>query len=402
MKRYLTALFLCLVLLTAGGPALTESICTEHEPADYPVEFPTCTEYGYVGGTYCRICGIMLTPRTELLPYGHNPVKIPMVPATETETGLTEGIRCDVCGAVILVQEVIPTLTPAPTAVPTPEPAETPTATPKVTAVPSAPPTPVPSPEQTPIPTVIPTPVPTATPTPVPTATPTPAPTAKPTNVPTKAPTPIPTKAPTQVPTQTPVSSAVTPELTETPVQPEITKTPDTPEPTETPVQPEPTETPAALEPTGTPGITAAPARPASTPVPKLPNGIEIYLLPEGKSTAFVIETAGTETARPFSARMITADYMAITFSEGVGGVGQLPGAKKYLMTDPDVIHVTEFVAIPEVAPVMTAEIIIEEGTLSVMTDDLALVIPVDNPDFLRDYFGENTTAVPCAVWAVV
>ncbi|MDO5435587.1 MAG: hypothetical protein Q4G19_04380, partial [Clostridia bacterium] len=157
-----------------------------------------------------------------------------------------------------------------------------------------------------------------------------------------------------------------------------------------------------APAPTNTPVITAAPAKPAATPVPKLPEGIAIYLLPEGKSTAFVIETAGTETARPFSARMITADHMAITFSEGVGAVGQMPGAKRYLMTDPDVIHAAEFAAIPEAVPVMTAEIIIEEGTLSIITDDLVLVIPVDNPDFLRDYFGENTTAVPCAVWAVV
>ncbi|MDO5435780.1 MAG: hypothetical protein Q4G19_05375, partial [Clostridia bacterium] len=136
MKRYLTVLLLCLMLLTAAGPVSAEIVCTEHESVDYPVVFPTCTGSGYIGGTYCGICGAVLTPRTEVTAFGHNPVRIPSVPATETSTGLTEGIRCDVCGEVILAQKVIPMLSPAPTNTPVSTPVPTATDTPAETPTP--------------------------------------------------------------------------------------------------------------------------------------------------------------------------------------------------------------------------------------------------------------------------
>ena len=108
---------------------------------------PTCTEEGYTGDTYCKVCDkvqkkgesipakghswnegeITTAPtcenagvktytctvcnatKTEAInATGHTPVDVAKQPATCTEAGHTAGIKCSVCGATISGIEVIP------------------------------------------------------------------------------------------------------------------------------------------------------------------------------------------------------------------------------------------------------------------------------------------------------
>ena len=108
---------------------------------------PTCTEEGYTGDTYCKVCGevqktgasipakghswnegeITTAPtcenagvktytctvcnatKTEAInATGHTPVDVAEQPATCTEAGHTAGTKCSVCGAIISGMEVIP------------------------------------------------------------------------------------------------------------------------------------------------------------------------------------------------------------------------------------------------------------------------------------------------------
>ena len=108
---------------------------------------PTCTEDGYTGDTYCKVCDkvqkkgesipakghswnegeITTAPtcenagvktytctvcnatKTEAInATGHTPVDVAKQPATCTEAGHTAGTKCSVCGAIISGMEVIP------------------------------------------------------------------------------------------------------------------------------------------------------------------------------------------------------------------------------------------------------------------------------------------------------
>lgn len=108
---------------------------------------PTCTEEGYTGDTYCKVCGevqktgasipakghswnegeITTAPTCEnagvktytctvcnatqteaINATGHTPVDVAEQPATCTEAGHTAGVKCSVCGATISGIEVIP------------------------------------------------------------------------------------------------------------------------------------------------------------------------------------------------------------------------------------------------------------------------------------------------------
>ena len=108
---------------------------------------PTCTEEGYTGDTYCKVCDkvqkkgesipakghswnegeITTAPtcenagvktytctvcnatKTEAInATGHTPVDVAKQPATCTEAGHTAGVKCSVCGATISGIEVIP------------------------------------------------------------------------------------------------------------------------------------------------------------------------------------------------------------------------------------------------------------------------------------------------------
>ena len=108
---------------------------------------PTCTEEGYTGDTYCKVCGevrktgesipakghswnegvITTSPtclnagvktytctvcnatKTEAInATGHTPVEVAEQPATCTEAGHKAGTKCSVCGAIISGMEVIP------------------------------------------------------------------------------------------------------------------------------------------------------------------------------------------------------------------------------------------------------------------------------------------------------
>ena len=110
---------------------------------------PTCTEKGYTGDTYCKVCdkvqetgesipakghswneGVITTSPTcenagaktytctvcnatkteAITATGHTEVIDAAVEATCTATGLTEGKHCSVCNAVTVAQEVIPAL----------------------------------------------------------------------------------------------------------------------------------------------------------------------------------------------------------------------------------------------------------------------------------------------------
>lgn len=98
--------------------------CTETETRTIPARGHNyvdeiCTVCGAIdidhlhrGGTatcasqaYCEICG---EPYGELLE--HTPEEVAAVEPTCTNTGLTAGVKCSVCNAVILQQEVIPTI----------------------------------------------------------------------------------------------------------------------------------------------------------------------------------------------------------------------------------------------------------------------------------------------------
>ncbi|MBQ9141970.1 MAG: carbohydrate-binding domain-containing protein, partial [Lachnospiraceae bacterium] len=158
----------------------------------------SCTEDGYTGDTYCKVCEEKLASGEIEDATGHSYASR----VTKEPTIEEAGVRTYTCGSCgDFYTEAIEKL-------PAPEPTEAPTAVPTVapTAVPTEAPTVVPTVAPTAVPTVAPTAVPTEAPTAVPTVAPTAVPTEAPTVVPTEAPTTVPTEAPTAVPTVAPTA----------------------------------------------------------------------------------------------------------------------------------------------------------------------------------------------------
>ena len=69
---------------------------------------PTCTETGYTGDTYCKICGEKIGDGKSVPAAGHTEVIDAAEAPTCTEPGKTEGKHCSVCGEVLTAQEVVP------------------------------------------------------------------------------------------------------------------------------------------------------------------------------------------------------------------------------------------------------------------------------------------------------
>ncbi len=117
-----------------------------HTVVEVAAKEPTCTEEGSTAGSYCSVCGVMLSDYEKIPALGHNIVRTEIAPTckssgmysekctrcgkifdagtiptadhtvvtdkavapTCTEAGLTEGSHCSVCGEVIKAQESIP------------------------------------------------------------------------------------------------------------------------------------------------------------------------------------------------------------------------------------------------------------------------------------------------------
>lgn len=79
-----------------------------HTIVDFPEINPTCTEDGYLGGTYCSVCDEVIEERSVIHAIGHVSVPIPAVSATCITTGLTQGVKCGRCQEILTPQTTIP------------------------------------------------------------------------------------------------------------------------------------------------------------------------------------------------------------------------------------------------------------------------------------------------------
>ncbi|MDO4622177.1 MAG: hypothetical protein Q4B22_04415 [Eubacteriales bacterium] len=75
-----------------------------HKVETKPAVEATCTETGLTEGTYCSVCGEVLTEQKEVPAKGHTEVVDAAVEPTCTSTGLTEGKHCSVCNEVLVSQ----------------------------------------------------------------------------------------------------------------------------------------------------------------------------------------------------------------------------------------------------------------------------------------------------------
>ncbi len=150
--------------------AITRSACSHSDTEIRNASAASCTVDGYTGDTYCKGCGERISVGQGIPAPGHDYKSEVTTEATTTN----EGVRtytCENCGDSYTESiPKLPTLSPAPTLVPT----STPTPVPSPMATPSPMPTLVPT--STPTPSPMPTLAPTSTPTPVPSPTATPFP----------------------------------------------------------------------------------------------------------------------------------------------------------------------------------------------------------------------------------
>ena len=68
---------------------------------------PTCTTPGWTESSYCEVCNVVLSIKTEIAAFGHSAKVLPAVAATCTESGLTSGEECLHCGLILKVQETV-------------------------------------------------------------------------------------------------------------------------------------------------------------------------------------------------------------------------------------------------------------------------------------------------------
>ncbi len=113
-----------------------ELVCKDaHQIIEIPAEPATCLGNGKTRGEQCAVCGMIITPQSEVPALGHDfppythdepvrcrrctemsptkdhtPEEIAKVEPTCTTTGLEEGSRCKECHDILVAQEVIPAL----------------------------------------------------------------------------------------------------------------------------------------------------------------------------------------------------------------------------------------------------------------------------------------------------
>ena len=91
------------------GYVLSETLATTaHTPATIAAVAPTCTKTGLTSGSFCSVCGTILTAQVTVPATGHTIVTDAGKAVTCTTTGLTAGSHCSVCGTVLVPQQTIP------------------------------------------------------------------------------------------------------------------------------------------------------------------------------------------------------------------------------------------------------------------------------------------------------
>ena len=81
--------------------------CLEHVPAQKDASDATCTQPGLTAGTYCTVCGEVITAQQEVPALGHDEGEwVIVIEASVDAEGLKEK-RCTRCEAV-LEEEIIP------------------------------------------------------------------------------------------------------------------------------------------------------------------------------------------------------------------------------------------------------------------------------------------------------
>ena len=88
-------------------------ICEKHYEESYPEVKPTCIKSGWTGGSYCKICGYVMTPRTEVHANLKDVTVHVAIMAVEqsdpncTEPGLSAYTYCSACKTYLTSPEEI-------------------------------------------------------------------------------------------------------------------------------------------------------------------------------------------------------------------------------------------------------------------------------------------------------
>lgn len=81
---------------------------TGHTVVEVAAVAPTCKTKGATAYTKCSVCGVVITPATELDVVAHTVEIIPAVEPTYSEDGATEGKKCSVCQEILEAPQPIP------------------------------------------------------------------------------------------------------------------------------------------------------------------------------------------------------------------------------------------------------------------------------------------------------